>query len=448
MRLVFRNCFGLLAASWLAVCPLPALAAGFAIKNQSSLAQANAFAGATAGAESIGYMFFNPAGLTRHDGHRTEIGAAYLVPRVRFEDGAAATVLTGSISGANVQSDVADDALVPSAYVMTSLGEAWRAALGINAPFGQTTDYDPDWIGRYHARHSELSTININPTLAWRLGPSLSIGAGLQVQRIESKLTNAIDFGTIGAAVGVPGAVPTAQDGEASVEGDDWAFGYNLGIIWSPKPATRFGIAYRSRLEHRLSGRARFTRDEAGIADALTASTGRFVDSDAIAKAALPATLSVGAYHDIDAHWAIMGEVARTNWSDFDELRISFDNPDEPDNVTKLAFNDTIFAAIGVTWTPNDAWSVRGGLAFDQGATSDRFRTPRLPGGDRYWLSAGLSYTPATWLELGVSATRIFVEDSDIALTIDGPGNQFRGDLSGTVKADVYTIAFSAALQF
>lgn len=445
---VSRTCLSLLAASCLTAWPSPARSAGFAIKNQSGLAQANAFAGATAGAESIGYMFFNPAGLARHDGHRTEIGAVYLAPKVRFKGGSASTVLASPIVGASAQDDVADDALVPSAYVMASLGKTWRAALGVNAPFGQTTDYDPDWIGRYHARRSKLSTVNVNPTLAWRLGPSLSIGAGLQVQHIETELTSAIDFGTIGAAASIPGAVPAAQDGEASIEGHDWAIGYNLGILWSPKPATRFGISYRSRLEHRLHGRARFTRDQAGIGDALAAATGRFVDSDAGAEATLPATLSVGAYHEMGAHWAIMGEVAWTSWSDFDELRISFDNPDEPDNVTELAFNDTIFAAVGATWRPNDAWSVRGGLAFDQGATRDRFRTPRLPGGDRYWLSAGLSYMPAAWLELGVSATRIFVEDSNISLATDGVDNQFRGNLSGTIESDILTMAVSATLRF
>lgn len=448
MRPVLRTVFGLIAASFLVAWSIPARPAGFAIRNQSNLAQANAFAGATAGAEAISYMFFNPAGLTRHDGHQTEIGTAYLAPAVRFKDGSASTILESPIAGADEQQGVAKEALVPSAYVMTSLGETWRAALGVNAPFGQTTAYDSNWIGRYHARRSELSTININPSLAWRFSPSLSIGAGLQVQYVKTELTNAIDFGTIGAAAGVPDAVPTAQDGEASVEGSDWALGYNLGLLWSPKPGTRIGIAYRSRIDHNLRGRARFTRDQAGIGNALVASTGRFVDTDASAEATLPATFSVGAHQDIDAHWAIMGKVAWTSWSDIDELRIAFDNPNEPDNVTQLEFNDTIFMAVGITWKPNDSWSVRGGLAYDQGATRDRFRTPRLPDGDRYWLSAGLSYAPTTWLDLGVSTTRIFVEDSDIALTTAGIDNEFRGNLSGTAKADIYTIALSAALRF
>ena len=448
MRIVSRPTFGLIAASVLVVWSSPTRPAGFAIKNQSALAQANAFAGATAGAEAISYMFFNPAGLIRHDGHQTEIGSAYLRPTARFEDGSASTVLTSPIGGANEQGDVAENAFVPSAYVMTAPDENWRAALGVNAPFGQTTAYDSDWIGRYHAIRSELKTININPSLAWRFRPSLSIGAGLQVQYIETELTNAIDFGTIGAAAGVPDAVPSAQDGEARVDGDDWALGYSFGLLWSPKPETRLGIAYRSHLDHSLRGQARFTLDEDGIGEALSASTGRFVNSDATAKARLPATLSVGAYQDINAHWAIMGEVAWTRWSDFDELRIAFDNPDEPDNITQLDFVDTIFTALGVTWNPNDAWSVRGGVAYDQGATRDRFRTPRLPGSDRYWLSAGLSYAPAAWLDFGVSATRIFVEDSDIALTTEGVDNQFRGNLSGTIETDIYTLALSAALRF
>ena len=182
---------------------------------------------------------------------------------------------------------------------MTSLGRDWRAALGVTAPFGQTTRYDGDWIGRYHARRSELSTINLNPTVAWRLSPSLSIGAGVQVQYIETELTNAIDFGTIGAASSVPGAVPTEQDGEALVEGDDWAVGYNFGVLWSPKPETRIGVAYRSKIDHDLRGRARFTLDQAGIGDVLSASTGRFIDTDASAETTLPATFAAGFHHDL-----------------------------------------------------------------------------------------------------------------------------------------------------
>jgi len=214
----------------LALSPCTSQAAGFAIKNQSSLALGNAFAGATAGAENVSYMFFNPAGLTRHEGYHLDLDASFVAPKATFKNGAGSTVLGSSIGGRKNQGDVAENALVPSIYAMFPIGNAWRAGIGVNAPFGQTTDYDADWVGRYHALRSELSTININPALAFRVNSFLSIGAGAQIQYIEAELTNAIDFGTIGAAAGLPGAVPSAQDGKASVRGDDWSFGYNLGI--------------------------------------------------------------------------------------------------------------------------------------------------------------------------------------------------------------------------
>ena len=62
-----------LAAPLLFLCPASANAGGFALKEQSTAAQGNAFAGATAGAEDVTYMFFNPAGLTRHADHQAAL---------------------------------------------------------------------------------------------------------------------------------------------------------------------------------------------------------------------------------------------------------------------------------------------------------------------------------------------------------------------------------------
>ena len=60
--------------------------AGFAIKEQSSTAQGNAFAGATAGADDISYMFFNPAGLTRHEESQVLGAQSYIIPNSRAKD--------------------------------------------------------------------------------------------------------------------------------------------------------------------------------------------------------------------------------------------------------------------------------------------------------------------------------------------------------------------------
>ena len=110
MRLFSVIALGLSSSLGAGFFAVPALSAGFAIKNQSSLAQGNAFAGATAGAEGISYMVFNPAGLTRQDGHRTEVGSAYIIPKARFEGGSASTVLSTPISGEEAARNFGDEA--------------------------------------------------------------------------------------------------------------------------------------------------------------------------------------------------------------------------------------------------------------------------------------------------------------------------------------------------
>jgi long-chain fatty acid transport protein len=424
------------------------LAAGFAIKEQLTSAQGTAFAGASAAAEDISYMFFIPAALARHDRPAVRLEASHVAPGARFRSGRASTLLGQQIGGRDRLGDAAEDALVPAFYAMLPLSADLRLGLGINAPFGQETRFPADWIGRYHALRSELRTVNLNPALAFRVNRFLTLGAGLQIQRIETALSNAIDFGMIGAAAGIPGAVPAAQNGEARVRGEDWSLGFNLGLLASPAPGTRVGLTFRSRIDHELEGRARFQLDQTGTGAALAAASGRFTDSAASARTTLPATVSLGGYHELDHRLALMAELAWTSWSDFDELRISFANPDEPDNVTEQGFKDTMFAALGLIYRRHDAWSLRGGIAYDEGATRDRFRTPRLPGNDRYWLSLGLRYAPTPAFSLDLSLTRIWVEDGGISLTTDGIDNRFRGNLQGRFENQVEVGSLALTWRF
>src|SRR5690348_11118220 len=180
-------------------------AAGFAVREQSSAAQGNAFAGATSGAESLSYMFFNPATLGRLDGYQVEAQGSYLSPHSRVKDAAAATAAGTPVPGSTSEGDIAGDVAVPAGYLMAPVGSRLRLGLGINSPFGLKTDYSDDWVGRYHALDSEFETVNINPAVGVRVTDWLSVGAGFQAQYADGKLTNAIDFGSIGALrLGLP----------------------------------------------------------------------------------------------------------------------------------------------------------------------------------------------------------------------------------------------------
>lgn len=431
--------------------PAGAQASGYQLREQSATAQGNAFAGTAAGGDDIGAMFFNPASMTQFAGTRSEFHLTYIAPRIELDEAAASTVLGTPIAGGTSADNVAEGALLPSMYGMWQPSQDWRLGLSVNAPFGLETSYDRSWVGRYQAVGSAVTSINVSPQVAWRATPWLSLGAGVQAQYTDASLSNAVDFGTIGRAAGLSSAVPGSQgqDGFSKVEGDDWGYGYSVGAVVEPMDGTRIGLSYRSRIEHSLRGRAEFDLGTSGVGSALAAATGAFRNTGATADVTTPATLSLGIRQRLSPEWTVMGGLDWTEWSVFDELRIDFDNAAQSDSVTDQNWNDTWFAALGATYRPVDTgWTFRAGVAYDQAPLDTGTRTPRIPDGDRYWLSAGASYEPTPWLSFSAAYTHIFVDGGDLDLSTADTGSTFRGNLTGRYDSAVDIVAVSARLTF
>ena len=425
-----------------------AQAAGYALREQSTTAQGTAFAGATASASDVSYMFFNPASLGWIDQVEIQAIATAVMPKVELKGASGSTVLGTPITGGTRENDIAEDSVVPAFYAAVPLPHGVRVGLGVNVPYGLETDYSRDWVGRYHGVRSEVTTININPALAWRPTSWLSAGAGFQAQYVDGTLTNAVDFGTIGAVNRIPGSVPAGQDGYARLHGDDWAYGWNAGVILEPITGTRFGVSYRSEIDHTLRGDVNFTGDDAGIANIIRASTGAFTDTDADLSLTTPASLSFGLHHDLTDRVALMAEAQWTDWSVFDQLTVKFDNPAQPDNVTEEEWRDAWFFALGATFKATDQLTLRAGVAYDQSPVKGDFRSPRIPDGDRYWLSLGAGWQPVSWLDLDAAFTYIDVDSTDVHLSASDTDSATRGNLDAKYDSYILLVGLSARMRF
>jgi long-chain fatty acid transport protein len=334
-------------------------ASGFALREWSASAQGSAYAGATAGADDITFMAFNPAGLTRHEGSHAAFGAAYIAGHSEFSLDGATTVLTGAIGGGDGGGDGLPNSIAPSAYLSYQFSPRLFGGVSLTAPIGLITEYDRDWVGRYHAIDSEIKAIDLNPVLAYKVTPQLSIGGGLRVLYAQGRMSNAVDFGTIDVASlgNAFGGTPTLDDGYAEVEGDDIAFGFNFGILYQMTPSTRVGAAYRSKVDTELEGDARFNNGTVG--DAISGALGNFVNTGMVAEVTFPEIVSFGIHHDINSQWSVMAEAAWTRWSRLQELRIKFDNPLQPDDLTNSEWEDTWFLALGATYRHNSKLTAR-----------------------------------------------------------------------------------------
>lgn len=436
---------GPLSSGFLAACTFMlyssyAAGAGVAIMEQSVKGLGTAFAVGAAAAEDAATIFFNPAGLTRLPGSQTIAGMHVLFPSARFSN-EGSTHLAGQPLSGGEGGDPGSPILIPNFYYSRRLNDRFGAGVGIFSPFGLRTTYDSGWVGRYHAVKSELISFNVNPSVAFRVTDKLSFGAGINAQYLKAELSNAIDFGTIFAAFGAPGAAPQMNDGLVTFKGDSWSWGFNVGALYECTGDTRAGIAYRSRIDHTLNGDARFS----GVPS--TNPTGRFVDTGITSDVTLPDSLSVSVWHGFSKETAVMADVTWTNWSTIEELRIRFDNPAESDAVTTLQWEDTFRYSLGAVYMPG-RWILRTGAAYDESPVPDAAHgTPRVPDSDRIWLAAGIGYRVSDTIFVNTAYAHLLFKDAEIRKTASGE-DLFRGGLSGSYESSVDIIGVEVAWGF
>jgi len=476
-----------------------AQASGFQLREQSPLSQGNAFAGVSAGGGDISSLFFNPAVMSQFDGVQFSFGGTYVNLSAKFENATATRtpVLQGlgfrsapvtgtnlnTISGAANHPNAAISAVLPEFNVMYSVNNDLKVGLSLNVPFGLTTEYESNWIGRYHALKSDLKTIDVSPSVAYRVSKSFTLGAAFVVRKADAELSNSVDYGSAlalkvgpalaaaglstvspgpgqnspvaniamsgpNATLGTPGfAIPGAWDGQAGLKGNGWGYGYKVGLTYEPSQELRVGLAYQGAMNMTLKGDATFLFPATLPATDLGAlNAAGLRNGSGSAELNLPATASLGFDWKATPTFSLQGEVAQTSWSKFKELRVKFDTG-APDSITDESWNDTTFISLGGTWKLNDVWTVRAGAAFDKSAVDDAHRTPRIPDNDRKWISFGCSYVYSKKVVVDVGYSMLMIADGKVQLSAAGD-NVTRGNLSGTIKAAINILGASLRYSF
>jgi len=408
-------------------------AAGFAIIEQSVTGLGRAFAGSAAVAEDASTIFFNPAGLTYLSHSEFATGLNFINPESDFTN--EGSTIPSSLGGTAITGSGDDGGklgIVPNLYYAHRLNDRMVAGVGVNAPFGLVTEYDDNWVGRYHAIKSDLKTININPSLAFKTTVKLSLGFGITLHYIELELTQAVDFGAVCAAASVGAcAAPQAHDGKAKITADDWSWGYNLGLIFQATDATRVGLAYRSKISHHLEGKGSFDIPDNGAVQSVASGAG-FANGDIDGKVTLPESASLAIHHQINDKWAVMGDASWTRWSRFQVLAINSTDSDRLNSSKDEKWNNNMRYGLGLTYIHNDTWTFRGGVAYEETPVSDQYRTPRIPDENRKWLAMGASYKYSDNITLDAGYTHIFLNDPTINDT-DNNGYTVKGEYDSSV---------------
>jgi long-chain fatty acid transport protein len=409
-----------------------ASASSFAIRSgQSAEGLGMAYAGAAAGGIGMGSMAWNPATITMFPGRNSQWNFTYLYANGDYKPTSPTTVQTpfgrapiqavggsplgtGNIGG--------DGAFIPASYSAWQLTDRFWIGLTTGAPFGlRSKPENQAHAAQVFGRSAKVQTINVAPTVGYKVNDWLSIGAALQVQWFNAALKQ---------ASGVPvNAAPVI------IEGDTIDFGYRLGVTLTPFDGTTIGLAYRSSVRQTLEGTLRTPASVLPVKANLN----------------LPDSVVFGVSQVINDQWQAHLGVEWTNWSRFRNIPVVVRGLGVPATSLNFQYDDSWYFSAGLEYKYNRDLTLRAGVAYELSAVNDYNRQIFISDNDRLWLSAGASYQVNEKLKLDLGYTYIHVNKASVNYTGAHPQqvvNPALQAISYTAKAEPYIHIVSAALTY
>ncbi|MDX1712828.1 OmpP1/FadL family transporter [Vreelandella venusta] len=374
-----------------------AQAGGYQINEQSVSGQGYGHAGRSSNVHDATIVYGNPAGMSFLDRAQITVGGTFLsvnsdISNVRASQSSPAFLqATGGatdtlpVTGSN-DGDMVPGTLIPFAFYAHPVNEQLAFGFGVYAPFGSKTEYENDFQGRNQGNYTEVKVMTAQPTVSYRFNEQWSVGAGLTYNRVEGELRRQ-----------VPVATPMGlSEVDSRVEGDDEAWGYNLGVIYQPVPETTLGLTYRSKVDFNLEGSFAANSpvlDQLGI--------GTVTDTAAL-DLTTPETVNFSLTQQMSDKLKLMFGASWARWSRFDQILVTGTERGVITNEQQNYSNAWAFST-GGEYQLTPTLALRAGVALDFTPTQDATRSVRIPSDDRRIFSIGAGWSPTPDLTLDVA---------------------------------------------
>ncbi|HFD6681042.1 TPA: long-chain fatty acid transporter FadL [Providencia alcalifaciens] len=357
-----------------------ASAAGFLLNEYSTSALGRAFSGAGAVGDNASEGSRNPAAMMLFDRPTMSIGAVYIDPTVDIK---------GRDDDKYTANNIAPNAVVPNAHFIFPINDKWAVGTSMTTNFGLATDFHKDYAAGLVGGKTDLKTVNLNLSGAYRINDNFSFGLGANAVYADAEITH--HMGEKAKGLGGLGITPSTD--AAKLKGDDWGYGWNAGLLYEINQDNRLSFTYRSKVKVKFED-GKYSNGIPNLPlppiQALNPTGGKTVKGTLDLN--LPDVWEFSGYHKVDPKWALHYSVSYTGWSTFKDLT-AYRKSDgkelfhKPEN-----FDDAWRLALGTTYFYDDNWTFRTGIAYDESPVPSKYRSISIPDQDRYWLTAGTTY--------------------------------------------------------
>jgi long-chain fatty acid transport protein len=438
---------------------LPVFAAGFALSEMSPGLQGSAMAGAAAATDDVSSLFINPATLSTLKHHQIYLGGSQIMPHVQVTSasaihavnvpGSPPSSISAPVSGVSSQRNIAKSAFVPDGFFGYRLNDIAVVGLAITVPYGLTTKYYGDSVLRYAAVTSAVKSINFTPAISFKANEKWSFGVGFQAQHLNATFTNFNGPYTSSAAVNslISATSPTYETASG------WGYGYNVGALYQLDPKTQIGLGYRSQISTQVSGTGQQMTSPGPVVPAPSQDFLFNAQTSVNGSIKTPASAMLSATREMN-DWTVKASVQMTFWDAFNQLTINTPNAFATTGTIHSGWSNTWFGSVGADYRYNSDVTLRGGLAYDQTPTKDKFRDPRIPDADRYWVTMGATYAVTKNFSIDGAYEHLFSPTQSVNVTqaagssAVNPGPLEVNQVNARYKSSVDIVAVAARYSF
>ncbi len=280
--------------------------------------------------------------------------------------------------------------------------------VGVYTPFGSSTTWDENWMGKYLIQDISLSAIFIQPTVSYKIGDKFGIGAGLNIVLGNVELAKVL---------------PSPVNGKFNMDGKSTALGFNVGAFFKPTDKLSIGVDYRSKVNMKIeNGDTKFTQIPSSLSETFP-STGNFN-----AELPLPANLDVGVAYQFSDKFLMALEVNMIFWSVYDSLIIDFKENNETlvDSRNPREYSNSFIPRLGAEYKFSDKFIARAGIYYDLTPTNADYFSPETVSLDQIAFTLGLSIMPAEGLSIDLSYLQLEGLESDKQYLPDNFGGTYK----------------------
>ena len=350
------------------------------------------------GAES---MIFNPAGMGYMDKSMDISGsftAIFPSAKVTLQDGK-------TYESTNTASTPL------AAGAAFSIYDNLKAGVTFYTPYGSGIDWTENWPGAVLNQKVNLKTFTIQPTVAWRITPKLSVGAGLMLTwgsvDLSKGLVSAQSMDIMMQSMGSDYRFGLTTPASVNLQGTtSIAAGFNVGAMYDIDSHWSVGASFRSQMKMKVKAGDAYLAYANDIAQQLLQNQ-LDVINQANFKAEMPCpwVLNMGASYRPVEKLTLAFDAQLTGWKAYKTLDIEFLDPkltSYDQHLTKDYHNSWTFH-LGGEYALTDRFDIRAGLMVDTTPVNKDYYNPETPGMTKIEPSVGFSFRPIRNLSIDAS---------------------------------------------